>query len=67
MSGKGSRQRRVDAVNNARKDLIANRGGEMVMNRYTDERQARIYAQYYAKFRTWYGPWKYTQCEVSDE
>jgi len=54
MSGKGSRARRVEATRLAYADVYRLRGAEMPPPPFGNERQDRIYAQQYAKYRRSY-------------
>jgi hypothetical protein len=54
MSGKGSRSRRVDAENRARRDVYDSCGDTITHLPYSDPRQARIYESAYAKWRSHY-------------
>ena len=47
MSGKGSRERRRDAVNKAREAVYATKGvARLIVNPFDDERCQRIFNQY---------------------
>ena len=54
MSGKGSRARRVEATRQAYADVYRLRGAEMPPPPFGNERQDRIYAEQYAKYRRSY-------------
>lgn len=54
MSGRGSRARRVEATRRAYADVYRLRGAEMPPPPFGNERQDRIYAQQYAKYRRSY-------------
>lgn len=59
MSGKQSRQRRLEAVRRAREDVYRHKGGNMPKPPFDNERQNRIYATAYAAIRDIY--WR---CEM---
>lgn len=54
MSGKGSRERRVEATRRAVADVYAMRGADMPRPPFGNDRQDRIYAAQYAKYRRSY-------------
>lgn len=54
MSGNGSRARRVEATRRAYADVYRLRGSEIPPPPFGNERQDRIYAQQYAKYRRSY-------------
>ena len=55
MSGKGSRERRVEATRRARADVYASNGDTMTAIPYPDdERMQRIYESSYASWRQHY-------------
>lgn len=58
MSGKASRERRKEAVNNARKAVYAANGvTAIIVNPYTDERCYRIFNKYVLQWLNIY--WKH--------
>lgn len=54
MSGKGSRERRKEAVRRARADVYASNGDVCATQPFTCERQARIYEAAYNQWRAHY-------------
>ena len=66
MSGKGSRARRVEATRRAYADVYRLRGAEMSSAPFGNERQDRIYAEQYAKYRRSYWHMERMLAELTD-
>ena len=54
MSGKQSRERRLEAVRKAKADVYANNGGPRTNQPFDNERQARIYNKTYDEWQDHY-------------
>lgn len=66
MSGRGSRARRVEATRRAYADVYRLGGAEMPMSPFGNERQDRIYAEQYAKYRRSYWHMERMLAELAD-